>query len=81
MHEMVSSIQTLTFQGGDGFSREARHFFFFPDKLFQGSDFFSVFHWTLRSSVCMCARAHACVGECYKFFFISRRVDSDGRIP
>lgn len=52
---MVSSIQTLTFQGGVGFSREARpfFFFFFLNKIFQGSDFFSVFHWTFRMSVCV----------------------------
>ena len=28
--------------------------FFFFLKIFQRSDFFSIFHWTLRMSVCVC---------------------------
>lgn len=67
MHAMVSSTQTQTFQGGEGFSREARPFFFLFNKIFQGSCFFSIFHWTQDECVCVCVY----VGQVWKSFSLS----------
>lgn len=69
MHEMVSSTQTLTFQEGDGFPREARLFFFF---FFLVSFFREVISsCSLKLNVCVHVLVHVVVvcGDVASFYF------------
>lgn len=77
MHAMVSSTQTQTFQGGEGFSREARPFFFFLIRFFKEA-VSSPYSTGLRMSVCVCVCV--CRPGVEEFFLISRRVDSNGNM-